>query len=561
MRAAWLLTGLTFALLVIWSAIVPIFESPDEPAHWQYVRHLHDARALPVFGPDFVEANSPPLYYALLAPFGVAAEEPPHLAWFDHDGGLVVPAPPRFYLNASDDGTRYWVLRRARLLSAALAATTVIFTFLAAREVVRHPSTALLAAALVGFLPQFTFRGMSISNDALVTPLGAASLYGILQIARRGFTWRAGVWTTLAMTGAFLAKINAIFMPAVFVFAVLREPAAWSIRLRQSCVLAIGAVLAAPWLIRNQILYGDPLAVGAMLSAVGPLIVSKPITSPYFYTVFPQVLGYSFIGLFGWLTLPLPVWIYRAYFLLGGLAIAGWVWRRPAGRRDLTAFGVLVAFALLALAIVVRINLLFDQPQGRYLFPALAAFGVLVAGGLERLPRWSPGASYSLVGVLLAANLAIALRIVMPGYWPAPVDHLSTARRSLDAFAASDLTDLGSHRFRITGADPSLTAPVRDPSSPYLFLEFEIGGYADGRVLTGAASFGSSGSPPDASRSLRFTWKADGVARVVRVPLFLHPEWSSGATAVRIDPVERASDLVGSVLSLDRAELRGTPTP
>src|SRR5512134_3313714 len=182
MRAAWLLTGLTFVLLALWSVIVPVFESPDEPAHWQYVRHLHDARALPVFGPGFVEANSPPLYYALLAPLGVPAEEPPHLAWFDPDGGLVIPAPPRLYLNASDDASRYWVLRCARLVSAALASTTALFTFLAAREAVHHRATALLAAAVVAFLPQFAFRGMSISNDALVAPLGAASLYGILRI-------------------------------------------------------------------------------------------------------------------------------------------------------------------------------------------------------------------------------------------------------------------------------------------------------------------------------------------------------------------------------------------
>ncbi len=56
-RAAWLLSVLTFALLVIWSFIVPIFESPDEPAHWQYVRHLHDAHELPVYSSAFVEAT------------------------------------------------------------------------------------------------------------------------------------------------------------------------------------------------------------------------------------------------------------------------------------------------------------------------------------------------------------------------------------------------------------------------------------------------------------------------------------------------------------------------
>jgi hypothetical protein len=30
------------ALLTAWALAVPVFETPDEPAHWQYARYLHD---------------------------------------------------------------------------------------------------------------------------------------------------------------------------------------------------------------------------------------------------------------------------------------------------------------------------------------------------------------------------------------------------------------------------------------------------------------------------------------------------------------------------------------
>ena len=62
------LLAVAAALLLSWSFAVPIFEAPDEPGHWQYARYLNLSGSLPVYGPSFQEANSPPLYYALIAP-------------------------------------------------------------------------------------------------------------------------------------------------------------------------------------------------------------------------------------------------------------------------------------------------------------------------------------------------------------------------------------------------------------------------------------------------------------------------------------------------------------
>lgn len=543
---------------MLWSFVVPVLEAPDEGSHWQYIRHLHDTHRLPVYGPSFLEANSPPLYYALLAPLGQAGPEPPHLAWLGLDGQLVLPAPPRYFLNAGDDLSRYWNLRRARILTAALAALAVLFTFLAGREATGRATTGLLAAALVAFLPQFTFRGMNISNDALVTTLGAASLYWILRIARRGFTWRDGVLATLAMTGAFLSKINAVFMPVVLTLVLLREPVAWSVRVRRLGVLALAALLAAPWLIRNHLLYGDPLASQVMLSAVDFLVAQKPITSPYFYTTFPRMLGQSFVGVFGWLNLFLPAWAYLAYLALGGGAAAGWLLHPPRGRGDRTAFMALAAFVLLGLAMVIRINLDFNQPQGRYLFPALAAIAILTAAGLERLPRWSPRIAGMLAATLLAANLTIAWRVVARAYWPAPVARLSAARLTLDSFSPTDLEDLGSRTFRVTGAAPSLTAHVSAAASEYSLLEFALQGSGNDRLFTGTVSFAAGGPTADGTGSLPFVWKADGTPRTVLVPLFTHAGWKGEVKHLRIAPFGGAAAEIGATVAVTNPQLRGS---
>jgi len=60
----------------------------------------------------------------------------------------------------------------------------------------------------MAFLPEFTFRGMSVSNDAMVTAAAAAGTYGIVRLVRRGFTWPVAWATALAAVLAFLSKLN-----------------------------------------------------------------------------------------------------------------------------------------------------------------------------------------------------------------------------------------------------------------------------------------------------------------------------------------------------------------
>src|SRR5215207_484046 len=124
---------ITTIWLVAWSFAVPIFESPDEPAHWQFARYLHDNLQLPLYGPDFIEANSPPLYYLLIAPVAQSVETPPHLAWWDYHT-ITVPFPPRFYQNTNADFSQYWPIRAARLITILMSVITVLFCYLAGAE-------------------------------------------------------------------------------------------------------------------------------------------------------------------------------------------------------------------------------------------------------------------------------------------------------------------------------------------------------------------------------------------------------------------------------------------
>ncbi len=88
--------------------------------------------------------------------------------------------------------------------------------------------------------------------------------------------------------------------------------------------------------------------------------------------------------------------------------------RSPAGEK---ASG---APALSARPTVVEMNRSYITWQGRYLFPSLAAIGLLLALGVEGLPRWSARLAPPIVVSLALLNALILALVVAPAHWPAP---------------------------------------------------------------------------------------------------------------------------------------------
>lgn len=297
------------ALLIVWSFVVPIFEAPDEPAHWTYARYLHDYQRLPDTN-VVAQANYPPLYYLLIAPLAAPTVLPERAS----DGAGDMQFPPRFYRNTDGDFMRYWPIRLARLASVAISLFGVWWCYLAGREMTGRRETGLLTAGLVAFLPQFTFRGMNVADDVLVTALAALATYLLLRLFRRGFTWPIGIVASLVVAAATLAKISALYFFAPLALALLVAPGTpWRVRPRRLFVLGAGVALLAPWMIRNIALYGDPLAAAAVSGAIADQAVRHALFSRYMFVDLPLHAAKSFIGNFGWQSLGLPWWLYGVY--------------------------------------------------------------------------------------------------------------------------------------------------------------------------------------------------------------------------------------------------------
>ena len=51
----WLIVSILFAFLILascYSIVTPVFEAPDEPAHYFYIKYVVDTRSLPVITGD-----------------------------------------------------------------------------------------------------------------------------------------------------------------------------------------------------------------------------------------------------------------------------------------------------------------------------------------------------------------------------------------------------------------------------------------------------------------------------------------------------------------------------
>ena len=229
--AAWLLAiaALNFAC---WALITPPFQAPDEVDHFAYTQSLVERGEAPSRNPrlaagtlverrgarvgryelphrppgrrhppavDREPAGSLPRAgrdcFTRAHPTEVATRRPQRMAPIYY--ALLAPA----YALASSSPISQLTLMR--LASALIAALTVLFTFLLARELAPgRPWLAALAALLVAYQPMFGFISGSVNNDVGVNAGAAALELLLIRMLRRGVTLPWGL-----LTGGLLALL------------------------------------------------------------------------------------------------------------------------------------------------------------------------------------------------------------------------------------------------------------------------------------------------------------------------------------------------------------------
>ena len=463
------LAGLLLTVMVvgiIWALLVPPWQTPDEVQHYAYAQDLAENFRLPQFPRStpgglpqvssdqgiadnavgasrgaFYPQSTPPEWNPAVWTAYLAAVRI-HPGPSRSNGGGPNPAatnPPLAYLYADVGyfldygGTAFGRLYSMRLWSVLLLVLNALAGWLLAGEILgRKRLPQLACGAVAGLTPMETFIGTSVNPDALMVPLWTFALWlGARVIIRRAMIRDVVALCAVAAAAVLTKATSYALVPAV----VLALFAGWFRRPREQRLRALPQIGVASLALVVPVLGWVGLATALGRSAINTVAAGTrpaPFSVGQFLSYLwqfylPRLPGMTPVrwisglgvyeiwikqgtGVFGWLTVTLPAWVYAATVAcLGAFGIV--VMWFVAKLRSSTALWLLGFLALALLTLLGGIHLTDyrseingDGPvlQGRYLLPIIGLVGLAVGLVVSRLPeRFRPGASAAVLLLLL----------------------------------------------------------------------------------------------------------------------------------------------------------------
>ncbi len=435
--------GLFAVLAATYSVVNPLFESPDEFLHYDFVRYLIDRRDLPLQTEGKLsEYHQPPLYYMLsaliISPIPVDSFAPHDNPFFGYDAYRFGIDNKARYIHASQETFPYHGTALAahvlRGFSILLGVLSLIVSFQALREVFKRSAVILGAIAIIAFNPQFVFVSASISNDNLITLLGVLMTWLAIRIARSGVTARQALIVALLTTAAVLTKLSAAVLVLIPLSGMLIARTTWRKWLSTLATMAVVLfLLTGWWFLRNLLLYGEPTGIRIWQHIWGWESTAVDLSN---IGVVLQNLWTSYWGRFGLGQIVLPDWLYLIMLIIGLMSLVGLIrrfmrWRIPAAAHtisdplsDSDRRGLAVLLVAVVLVVLASIWYALVNPAGtagRFLFPAITAIGGLMFYGLCGLDRpRSIRSSNILAGSVLGLTIILCVYslvgVIAPAY-------------------------------------------------------------------------------------------------------------------------------------------------
>jgi 4-amino-4-deoxy-L-arabinose transferase-like glycosyltransferase len=461
-QAYWRLSLILFIFLLIGVAHtiwLPLHKSPDEQAHFRYIRFIIQNKRVPL---TFEEreivgyrANQPALYHIVTAALAGWSDndEPPYpkFAWqsprFDIARELL---DTKRLANTEDElmpfrGT-VWVWHVARLVGLWLSMGTIVVAFFTALEIYAQKYwLALVSAAIISFVPTFVFISSALSDDALVGLLVGLYFWMLIKIIKGDNRLRTYLALGLFMGLAVTAKNSTIILPVevVGVFSYLAWAFGWGwlTWLKRVALVAVTAMLVSSWWYSILIIYfNDIEQFGLFVGILKPLLASGVNASEQYVA---YVLSGGTIGIgesFELMAQPWSDWalnIYQTFWteriegvalgvmaqiLMGLVLVISIVGLTRAWRVDhikkiwvaLFAFHLLLFFVFPVLRHAIQGNVT-QTGQGRHvLFPIATMFPLLITYGWQ---DWLPAKiqrrlALALVGGLLCWSMVQLIRVI-----------------------------------------------------------------------------------------------------------------------------------------------------
>lgn len=410
----------------LYAVYTPLWQAPDEPAHYNYIRQLASGRFPVMQNQDYDES-----YRNAIISSGFDSQysiEP--LSYEDYQ-------PPLYYLLQTPI---FWLtdgnLRAMRLFAVLLGVMTLTLAYIAIQRVFNLSWLTLTAVAFIAFLPQHVAIQASLNNDALSELLITALLTLLIYFRIEPLTVKKLLTLGFVLGLALLTKVTAYLMAPVIGLALVWRywPHTVEIIKKGLTVASPAVLLGSMWWLRNLLIYGWPDFLGIQAhdaAVVGQLLTRDYIAQngiQFVWWAFWRTTFQSFWGQFGWMGVVMPAWVYQLLLLFTALVALGLLINFFQPQTKLHPYERLLFITLLLLnvALYLTYNLTYVQHQGRYLFAALMPISIGVAIGCSvytrpLLNKWSAVGYILPVGVsvgLFGLDLLALFRFILPTLAP-----------------------------------------------------------------------------------------------------------------------------------------------
>lgn len=435
-------------LALLYNALTPIGESPDEIAHFEYLHLVVNERRLPRADDRLWEGHQAPLYYLAQAVWARLIHDlsgcPTDPARLPNHLNPGFPKPPNlnWLVHADTEhigawGCPEWSFHLVRLLSTLFTIPLVLLTFGTLRETMpAFPAAVAVGGMITALLPSHVAISAMVNNDALVNLLIVAITYLVLIAYRTGEPADLGRGAMLASLAA-TAKLSSLYLFGLMVVALATQRDL-SRRLFRSvsgrvwlAVTTLCLLLPCLVLARNLREWGDPFAASALETNLVKLR-GAGINPPgegilhYYLVELRSLFADGFFIAYGAINFR-----YGEYLEIGGWAMrvitAGLllsVFVRGAWRRVKRGpFLILAAGFLLFFVTYFYPGYRYRWLQVRYFFNQLPFLSLIAAIGIltlwesikKMLPLWSDRILFSIVyAFLLGLNLLVLGSGVLP---------------------------------------------------------------------------------------------------------------------------------------------------
>jgi hypothetical protein len=433
------LLGLTLVRGLIYSAVVPPWQAPDEPQHFEYVKLLYEKRRLVGWG-DVTPSVEQEIIASMdrhnFWQFGVFTwpatpspqAQPTAFSQIWGETEHELHQPPLSYLlyliplalTATEDTAVQ--LYAMRIASVFLTMLVVMITFWTTKELFpEDPLLAFFVPAFVVFLPSHTFTTSAVNSDHLAEVFVSILISFWVLSFRRGLSLLRSVGIAVAGISGLLAKRTALVAIPLCGSGICLYLLGRDIRRRFSWKKGFVVVIVSVVIVTivalglwswarttaeaNRIESGLEWLLHSYLflpSERWPFSLDQDYFGPEAlaaYRYYAKTAFETFWARFGWYNIYVDTILYSlvafcSLLALGGLCLL--LARAIRGQNQLTGWQkrVLLFYALTVLLAVcigvgARIRYWdiesFGAPHGRYLYPVILPVATLFILGLQEL--------------------------------------------------------------------------------------------------------------------------------------------------------------------------------